>query len=71
MCFDTLQKYQLQDHKKNGFVNFEIQKAFHGLSQAGILANKLFKQHLAPHVAMRLHNHQVCGASNNQLHSPL
>ena len=45
----TIDKYNLNTHKKDGFVYAKIQKAIYGLPQAGILANKLLKKRLKPH----------------------
>ena len=45
----TIDQYDLNTHKKDGFVYVEIRKAIYGLPQAGILANKLLKKRLKPH----------------------
>ena len=44
----TIDQYDLNTHKKDGFVYVEIRKAIYGLPQAGILANKLLKKQLKP-----------------------
>ena len=41
-------QYNLLPKAKNGFIYVEIQKAIYGLPQAGVLANKLLKERLAP-----------------------
>jgi hypothetical protein len=41
-------QYNLTQHALNGFVYLEIRKVIYGLSQAGILANQLLRQHLRP-----------------------
>ena len=38
----------MREHAKNGFIYLEIRKAIYGLSQAGVLANKLLKARLTP-----------------------
>jgi hypothetical protein len=43
-----IDQYDLKTHAKNGFVYLESRKAIYGLPQAGILANKLLQQRLAP-----------------------
>ena len=40
--------YNLHDKVKDGYVYMEIRKGMYGLPQAGILANKLLKERLAP-----------------------
>jgi hypothetical protein len=42
-------QYALKDKVLNGHIYLEMQHAVWGLPQAGILANKLLKKHLAPH----------------------
>ena len=41
-------QYDLRRHAKNDFVYVERRKAVNGLPQAGVLANKLLKERLAP-----------------------
>ena len=41
--------YNLQPKIKNGYVYMRIVRGLYGLPQAGILANKLLRKHLAPH----------------------
>ena len=41
--------YNLQQKIKNGYVYMRIVRGLYGLPQAGILANKLLRKHLAPH----------------------
>ena len=41
--------YGLHDKVKNGYVYCEIVRGMYGLSQAGILANKLLEERLAVH----------------------
>ena len=43
------EQYNLDKHRKNGFVYLEMHRAVWGLPQAGILANKLLQQRLLPH----------------------
>ena len=43
------QQYDLSTHAYQDFVYIEMRRAVWGLPQAGILANKLLKQRLAPH----------------------
>ena len=43
------EQYHLYTHAMHNFVYIEMQRAVWGLPQAGILANKLLKQHLTPH----------------------
>ena len=43
------QQYALEDIAKNGFMYMQIEKGMYGLPQAGILANKLLRERLAPH----------------------
>lgn len=38
----------MEQHQKGGFIYLKIQKAIWGLPKAGIIANKLLKQRLAP-----------------------
>ena len=45
----TIQQYDLRRHVKNGFVYLEICRCVYGLPMAGALANKLFRERLAPH----------------------
>ena len=45
----TIDQYDLKTHAKDGRVYVEIRKAIYGLPQAGILANKLLRERLAPH----------------------
>ncbi len=45
----TREQYNLEKHTKNGFVYIEMRRAFWGLPQAGILANKLLHKRLLPH----------------------
>ena len=40
-------KYNLDSKAKDGYVFMETQKGMYGFPQAGILANKLLKKHLA------------------------
>jgi hypothetical protein len=42
-------QYNLDKYTYNGFVYLEMQRAIWGLPQAGILANKLLRQHLLSH----------------------
>lgn len=44
----TINQYQLMENARNGFVYLEIRKAIYGLTQAGILANKLLRHRLQP-----------------------
>ncbi|KAL7483935.1 hypothetical protein ACHAW6_009577 [Cyclotella cf. meneghiniana] len=44
-----IRQYNLKDKVKNEHVCMEFRQAKYGLPQAGILANKLLKQHLAKH----------------------
>ncbi len=44
----TIDQYDLATRAKDGFVYLEIRKAVYGLPQAGMLANKQLKEHLAP-----------------------
>ena len=44
----TIKQYNLREKALKGFVYWEIRKAIYGLPQAGILANKQVKKHLAP-----------------------
>ncbi|KAL7478073.1 hypothetical protein ACHAW6_003858 [Cyclotella cf. meneghiniana] len=44
-----IEQYVLYEKAENGYVYMEIQQAMYGLPHAGILANKLLKQHLAKH----------------------
>jgi hypothetical protein len=44
---DIIKHYGLLNKAINGDVYMEIHKGMYGLLQAGILANKLFKKHLA------------------------
>jgi hypothetical protein len=44
-----IEQYDLNTHAINGFIYLEMQQAIWGLSQAGILANKLFRKRLLPH----------------------
>jgi hypothetical protein len=46
---DVIKHYGLFDKVLNGYVYMEICKGMYGLLQAGILANKLLKKHLAKH----------------------
>jgi hypothetical protein len=46
---DIIEHYQLQQKVLDGYVYMEICKGMYGLPQAGILANKLLKEHLAHH----------------------
>jgi hypothetical protein len=43
-------QYNLDTHAVGGFVFLEIRHVVWGLSQAGILANKLLQKWLAPHI---------------------
>jgi hypothetical protein len=45
----TIKQYNLLEHVKYGFIYLEMQRAVWGLSQAGILANKLLQKRLLPH----------------------
>jgi hypothetical protein len=45
----TRKQYNLDKLAKNGFVYLEMCQAVWGLSQAGILTNKLLQKHLLPH----------------------
>jgi hypothetical protein len=45
----TRKQYNLEKHAKNGFVYIEMRRAIWGLTQAGILANKLLRKRLLPH----------------------
>jgi hypothetical protein len=42
-------QYNIDTHARDGFVFLEIWQAVWGLPQAGILANKLLREHLKPH----------------------
>ncbi len=44
-----IKQYAPKDKVLNGHIYLEMQRAVWGLPQAGILANKLLKKHLAPH----------------------
>ena len=44
-----IEQYNLCGKAKNGYVYKEIRRAMYGLPQAGILANRLLKQHLSKH----------------------
>eukprot|EP00970_Alexandrium_tamarense_P017799 scaffold11398_cov137-Alexandrium_tamarense.AAC.1 len=44
-----IDQYDLTNKALNGFVYVEIRKGIYGLPQAGMLANKLLKERLAPH----------------------
>ena len=44
----TRTQYDLDSKAKGGFVYLEIRRAIYGLPQAGILANKLLRERLAP-----------------------
>ncbi len=44
-----VEQYALQDKVLNGHIYMEMHRAVWGLPQAGILANKLLKKHLARH----------------------
>jgi len=44
-----IEQYNLRLHALNGFVYLEMRRAVWGLSQAGILANKLLRRRLLPH----------------------
>ncbi|KAL7484760.1 hypothetical protein ACHAW6_010382 [Cyclotella cf. meneghiniana] len=44
-----IRQYNLQHKVKNGNLYMDIRFAMYGLPQAGILGNKLLKQHLAKH----------------------
>jgi hypothetical protein len=46
---DIIEHYRLREKAIGGYVYMEIRKGMYGLPQAGILANKLFKLHLAHH----------------------
>jgi hypothetical protein len=46
---DIIAHYNLNEKVLNGYVYMEIRKGVYGLPQAGILANKLLKKHLACH----------------------
>ena len=46
---EVIAHYNLRPNIKNGFIYMEIRKGMYGLPQAGILANKLLKERLAPH----------------------
>jgi hypothetical protein len=46
---DTIKHYGLRKKAVDGYVYMEIRKGMYGLPQAGILANKLLKLHLACH----------------------
>jgi hypothetical protein len=46
---DIIEYYKLMDKVLDGYVYMEIQKGMYGLPQAGVLANKLLKKHLARH----------------------
>ena len=41
--------YNLHNKVKNGFVYMQIKRGLYGLSQSGILANKLLRERLKPH----------------------
>ena len=43
--FKTL--YKLHDKIKNGYIYMEIRRGMYGLPQAGIIANKMLRDHLA------------------------
>ena len=42
--------YNLHNKVKNGFVYMQIQRGLYGLLQSGILANKILRKRLKPHV---------------------
>jgi hypothetical protein len=44
-----MKQYELVKHVLKGFIYLEMRRAMWGLPQAGILANKLLRQHLLPH----------------------
>jgi hypothetical protein len=44
---ETIEKYDLNEHAKDGKVYIEIQKGMYGLPQAGIIANELLQRNLA------------------------
>jgi hypothetical protein len=46
---NIIEHYQLQEKVLDGYVYMEICKGMFGLPQAGILANKLVKEHFACH----------------------
>jgi hypothetical protein len=46
---DIIEHYRLRKQAVDGCVCMKIRKGMHGLSQAGILANKLLKLRLARH----------------------
>ena len=46
---EIIDQYHLQDKVHNGYVYVEIRKGMYGLPQAGIIANKKLKLHLAKH----------------------
>jgi hypothetical protein len=46
---DIINHYGLLDKALNSYICMEIHKGMYGLPQAGILANKLLKKHLAKH----------------------
>ena len=41
--------YNLHNKTKNGYIYMEIRRGMYGLPQAGILANKILRERLAPH----------------------
>jgi len=46
---DIIEYYKLMDKALDGYVYMEIRKGMYGLTQAGVLANKLLKERLARH----------------------
>ena len=44
---EIIQRYSLHNSQHNGWIYIEIQKGMYGLSQTGMLANKLLTQCLA------------------------
>jgi hypothetical protein len=46
---EIIDEYQLLDIVHNGFIYMEIRRGMYGLPQAGIIANQLLTERLAPH----------------------
>ena len=53
--------YNINDKAKNWYIYIEIQKHMYGLTQSGVLANKIFKETSHRMVTMNYPTYQVCG----------
>ena len=49
MPYEITKEYNMEGMAQNVYVYYDMQRGMYGLNQAGIIANDVLTQHLAPH----------------------